>query len=155
MEVQARSCPQKVPRSSPVQTASGPSRKNPLGDVRGRIDHLAVDLKRNRKFAAELGKDTVDVVDLNEQKVQHVITGLKEPPQGMGYVPSSARFSSRVRVGLGTAVPRARITPRPVESIAAMMPTIFGVDSVPNRVFVGHASGALAGRRLGSHSVKL
>src|SRR5262249_57588539 len=32
--------------------------------------------------------DTVGVVDLNEQKVQHVITGLKEP-QGVGYVPSS------------------------------------------------------------------
>jgi YVTN family beta-propeller protein len=62
--------------------------KIPLGDVRGRIDHLAVDLKRNRLFVAELGNDTVGVVDLNEQKVQHVITGLKEP-QGIGYVPSS------------------------------------------------------------------
>jgi len=43
---------------------------------------------RRRLFVAELGNDTVGVVDLNEQKVQHVITGLKEP-QGLGYVPSS------------------------------------------------------------------
>src|SRR5262249_56036606 len=62
--------------------------KIPLGDVSGRIDHLAIDLPRRRLFVAELGNNTVGVVDLNEQKVQHVITGLKEP-QGVGYVPSS------------------------------------------------------------------
>src|SRR5437870_3026962 len=62
--------------------------KIPLGDVKGRIDHMAIDLPRRRLFVAELGNDTVGVVDLNEQKVQHVITGLKEP-QGVGYVPSS------------------------------------------------------------------
>lgn len=33
--------------------------KIPLGDVRGRIDHLAVDLKRERLFVAELGNDSV------------------------------------------------------------------------------------------------
>jgi len=62
--------------------------KIPLGDVKGRIDHMAIDLPRRRLFVAELGNDTVGVVDLNEQKVQHVITELKEP-QGVGYVPSS------------------------------------------------------------------
>ena len=62
--------------------------KIPLGDVKGRIDHMAIDLPRRRLFVAELGNDTVGVVDLNEQKVRHVITGLKEP-QGLGYVPSS------------------------------------------------------------------
>src|ERR1700751_440699 len=62
--------------------------KIPLGDVKGRIDHMAIDLPRRRLFVAELGSDIVAVVDLNEQKVQHVITGLKEP-QGIGYVPSS------------------------------------------------------------------
>jgi len=39
--------------------------KIPLGDVRGRIDHLAVDLKRHRLYVAELGNDSVGVVDLN------------------------------------------------------------------------------------------
>ena len=65
--------------------------KIPLGDVKGRIDHMAIDLPRRRLFVAELGNDTVGVVDLNEQKVQHVITGLKEP-QGIGYVPSRYAF---------------------------------------------------------------
>src|SRR5713101_656470 len=52
-------------------------RKIPLGDVRGRIDHLAVDLKRRRLFVAELGNDTVGIVDLAASDVIHRMTGLK------------------------------------------------------------------------------
>src|SRR5258708_38998049 len=38
--------------------------KIPLGEVRGRIDHMAIDPVRNRLFVAELGNDSVGVVDL-------------------------------------------------------------------------------------------
>ena len=62
--------------------------KVPLGDVSGRIDHMAIDLPRRRLFVAELGNNSVAVVDIDERKVQHVITGLKQP-QGLGYVPSN------------------------------------------------------------------
>src|SRR5262249_24964941 len=43
--------------------------KIPLGEVRGRIDHMAVDLTRRRLFVAELGNDSVAVVDLDGRKV--------------------------------------------------------------------------------------
>jgi hypothetical protein len=56
-----------------------------LGDVSGRIDHLAVDLARHRLFVAELGNNSVGVVDFEQQKVVHRIGGLKEP-QGVAYV---------------------------------------------------------------------
>jgi hypothetical protein len=56
----------------------------PLDGVAGRIDHMAVDLKRRRLFVAELGNDTVDVVDLSVERVAHRLDGLKEP-QGVGY----------------------------------------------------------------------
>lgn len=59
-----------------------------LGDVRGRIDHLAVDLKRQRLFVAELGNDSVGVVDLATHSLLRTITGLNEP-QGVGYEPST------------------------------------------------------------------
>ena len=59
-----------------------------LGDVRGRIDHLAVDLKRQRLFVAELGNDSVGVVDLAGRSLLRTITGLSEP-QGVGYEPST------------------------------------------------------------------
>jgi len=55
-----------------------------LGDVKGRIDHMALDPARNRLFVAELENNSVGVVDLNERKVVHRITGLTEP-QGVAY----------------------------------------------------------------------
>jgi YVTN family beta-propeller protein len=59
-----------------------------LGDVRGRIDHMAVDLKRQRLFVAELGNDSVGVVDLASRSLVRTITGLNQP-QGVGYEPST------------------------------------------------------------------
>jgi DNA-binding beta-propeller fold protein YncE len=59
-----------------------------LGNVRGRIDHLAVDVNRQRLYVAELGNDTVGVVDLRERQLIRALTGLKEP-QGIGYVAST------------------------------------------------------------------
>jgi hypothetical protein len=50
--------------------------KIPLGDVRGRIDHLAIDLNRQRLYVAELGNDTVGVVDLKDRKLVRAVTGL-------------------------------------------------------------------------------
>src|SRR5438045_8910032 len=56
----------------------------PLGNVRGRIDHLAVDLNRKRLFVAELGNNSVSVVDLNGGKVAPRIVGMRER-HGRGY----------------------------------------------------------------------
>jgi len=46
--------------------------KIPLGDVRGRIDHLAIDHARQRLFVAEFGNNSLGVVDL---KTQIALTG--------------------------------------------------------------------------------
>jgi hypothetical protein len=59
-----------------------------LKGVAGRIDHLAVDLGRERLFVAELGNGTVDVVDLAAGTVIRRIEGLKDP-QGVGYAPGA------------------------------------------------------------------
>src|SRR3954471_4862928 len=58
--------------------------KIPLGKVAGRIDHLAVDLKRNRVFVAELGNNSLGMVDVQKREVVQTLWGLKEP-QGVGY----------------------------------------------------------------------
>ena len=65
-----------------------PQAKIPLGNVKGRIDHLAVDLARQRLFVAELGNNSLGVVDLKTRKFARRITGLREP-QGVGYVVST------------------------------------------------------------------
>lgn len=52
----------------------------------GRIDHLPVDLKRKRLLVAELGNNSLGVVDLATGKVLRTLSGLSEP-QGVGYEP--------------------------------------------------------------------
>ena len=64
----------------------------PLDRVSGRIDHLAVDLKRGHLAVAELGNSTVDVIDLKDGRAIHRIEGLDEP-QGIAFVPSADLFA--------------------------------------------------------------
>jgi DNA-binding beta-propeller fold protein YncE len=59
-----------------------------LKNVKGRIDHLDVNLKDKIAFVAALGNNTVEVVDLQHAKVIHSVTGLSEP-QGIGYIPQT------------------------------------------------------------------
>jgi len=76
------------PAVTNAQTASPPlvlETKIPLGDVSGRIDHLSIDAKRRRLFVAELGNNSLGVVDLAAGKVLRRIAGLSEP-QGVAYV---------------------------------------------------------------------
>src|SRR5690348_11199369 len=58
----------------------------PLDHVKGRIDHLALDLQGQRLFVAALGNDTVEVVDLKAGKKTQSLSGFSEP-QGIAYVP--------------------------------------------------------------------
>jgi len=58
-----------------------------LGPVRGRIDHMAIDVAHQRLFVAELGNDSLGVVDLSTHKTIRTIGGLAEP-QGVGYAPA-------------------------------------------------------------------
>jgi DNA-binding beta-propeller fold protein YncE len=76
--------------ASPVttQTALVLENKIPLGDIRGRLDHMAVDLGRQRLFVAELENNSVAVVDFHTREIAHVITDVRRP-QGLAYVPSA------------------------------------------------------------------
>jgi len=118
-------------------------RKIPLGDVHGRIDHLAVDLARNRLFVAELENDTVAVIDLDAYKVMEVISGLSRP-QGVGYHPPTDTLYV-ANGGDGTAAifrgdDYRAITWIPLGKDADNV----RMDTVGNRVFVAYGDGALA-----------
>lgn len=63
----------------------------PLPDVRGRIDHFALDAKDKKLFVAALGNDTVEVIDLAaDQRIQTI--GNCSTPQGLVYVPGANRL---------------------------------------------------------------
>jgi DNA-binding beta-propeller fold protein YncE len=63
--------------------------KIPLGDVRGRIDHMAADIDRRRLFVAELGNNSVGIVDVGQAKVLLEVLGGQKEPQGIGYLLST------------------------------------------------------------------
>src|SRR5260370_41275628 len=56
----------------------------PLPNVKGRMDHLGVDIKGKRLFAAALDNNTVEVIDLKAGKQGFRIPG-QSKPQGMFY----------------------------------------------------------------------
>jgi DNA-binding beta-propeller fold protein YncE len=49
---------------------------------------MAVDLHRRRLFVAELGNDSVDVIDIASGRLLHRFSGLKAP-QGVAYIPGA------------------------------------------------------------------
>jgi len=58
----------------------------PMLNVKGRIDHMYVDVKGERLFVAGLENGTLEVVDLKAGKWMRSIHGFKKP-QGVLYVP--------------------------------------------------------------------
>jgi DNA-binding beta-propeller fold protein YncE len=62
----------------------------PMPGVKGRIDHFAIDSKRDRLFVAALGNDTVEVIDLKQNRHERSLAGFGEP-QGVLYVPDQDR----------------------------------------------------------------
>lgn len=54
--------------------------------VKGRIDHMDVNMKYGIVYVAALGSNSVEVVDINKGIVQHSIKALDEP-QGVAYIP--------------------------------------------------------------------
>jgi DNA-binding beta-propeller fold protein YncE len=63
----------------------------PMPGVKGRIDHLAADTGGKRLFVAALGDGSVEVIDVEAQKVVQHLTGLREP-QGVLVTPGSQRL---------------------------------------------------------------
>ncbi len=134
------------PAAVTAQTAGVPlvlETKIPLGEVTGRIDHLGVDVERRRLLVAELGSDSLGVVDLAAGKVLRTIAGFSEP-QGVAYVP----FGDSVYVANGgdgsvralrgeDLVPIARIELGDDADNVRL-------DAARRRVLVGYGKGALA-----------
>lgn len=117
--------------------------KIPLGDVRGRIDHLAFDLSRHRLFVAELGDNSVGVVDVQERKLRRRLTGMKEP-QGLGYEPSSdTLYVANAADGSVRLFRGAELAPLGKISLGEDADNI-RVDGSGHSVFVGYGSGSLA-----------
>jgi hypothetical protein len=134
------------PAATSAQTASPPlilEAKIPLGQVSGRIDHLGIDLKRQRLLVAELGNNSLGVVDLAAGKVLSRIAGLTEP-QGVAYVPSSdSVFVANAGDGSVRVLRGEDLNPIGRIELGDDADNVH-VDAARNRVLVGYGKGALA-----------
>ena len=117
--------------------------KIPLGEVSGRIDHLGIDVKRQRLFVAELGNNSLGVVDLAAGKVLRTIAGLSEP-QGVAYVPfADSVFVANAGDGSVRVLRGEDLAPIGRIELGDDADNV-RVDAARNRVLVGYGKGALA-----------
>ena len=116
-----------------------------LGDIAGRIDHLAFDPSRQRLYVAELGNDSVGIVDLKENRLLRTVPGFSEP-QGIAYEPTTDSIYV-ANGGDGTVRVFRAADFEPVAMIrVGADPDNVRVDTAAKRVYVGYGSstGALA-----------
>ena len=117
--------------------------KIPLGQVSGRIDHLGIDVKRQRLLVAELGNNSQSVVDLAAGKVLRRITGLSEP-QGVAYVPfAESVFVANAGDGSVRVLRGEDLTPIGHIELGDDADNV-RLDTAHKRVLVGYGKGALA-----------
>jgi DNA-binding beta-propeller fold protein YncE len=134
------------PVASSAQTANPPlvlEEKIALGQVNGRIDHLGIDVKRQRLLVAELGNNSLGVVDLAAGKVLRRIAGLSEP-QGVAYVPfSDSIFVANAGDGSVRVLRGEDLGPIGRIELGDDADNV-RLDTARNRVLVGYGKGALA-----------
>ena len=117
--------------------------KIPLGAISGRIDHLAADLKRKRLFVAELGNNSLGVIDLANAKVLRTLTSLSEP-QGVGYEPvTDTVYVANAGDGSVRILRGEDLSPLGRIDLGDDADNVRN-DAARNHVLVGYGAGALA-----------
>src|SRR5262249_17492875 len=69
------------------------------GPAGKRLDHMALDAKRDRLFVANTANSSLDVVDLKQGKVLKSVAG-QDGIQGVVYVPGADRVVATLETGL-------------------------------------------------------
>ena len=115
----------------------------PLSGCKGRIDHLAFDPERRRLYVAELGNNSVAVVDLGTRRLERRLEGLDEP-QGIAYFAPLRRLYV-ADGGDGTVRAYSTIDFSQEKSIRlAGDADNIRIDAAARRLYVGYGGGALA-----------
>ena len=117
--------------------------KIPLPGCKGRIDHLAFDPEHRRLFVAELGNNSVAVVDVDKRRLDHRLEGHDEP-QGIAYFPPLNRLYV-ADGGDGTVRAYDAATFKLITSakLAGDADNV-RIDPIAKQVYVGYGDGALA-----------
>lgn len=125
-----------------------------LPGVEGRIDHLAVDTAAQRLYVAALGNNTVEVLDLKNNRHLKSVPGFREP-QGIAVVPDAKLVA--IANGQGEGLQFLDANDYRLTGAVKLGDDSDNVryDPVTKHLFVGFGGGALAsvshsdGRKLG------
>jgi len=114
-----------------------------LPDVRGRLDHLDIDVEGNRLFVAALGAGSLEVIDLHAAKRVARIAPLGEP-QGVAYLAPSHRLvvasSTGGRVDAYDAVGSAAVA----SALHLDDADNLRLDAATNQLFLGYGQALAA-----------
>ena len=114
-----------------------------MPDVKGRIDHMDVNLKDRIVYMAALGNNTLEVIDIANGKLLHSIPGLDEP-QGVGYIPQR----HEIFVANGGSGDCYFFNAGTFEKVATVHLSSDAddvrVDSAAKKIYVGYGKGGIA-----------
>jgi len=114
-----------------------------LANVKGRIDHIDVNVKDQIAYIAALGNNTLEIVDLKSGKVTGSITGLDEP-QGVAYIPKHQEILV-ANGGTGECCFYNALTLKKTGNIKLTDDADdVRYDAETDRIYVGYGSGAIA-----------
>lgn len=114
-----------------------------LPNVKGRIDHMSIDLNSNRLFVAALGSGSVEVIDLRSGKDIHSITRLEEPQGVLYYAKSNLLFITSAEDGTCKIFNASNYKLLKIIYLGRDADNI-RFDSKRDIVFVGYGSGGIA-----------
>jgi YVTN family beta-propeller protein len=114
----------------------------PLPGITGRIDHLAYDPVDQWVFVAELGNNTVEVVNVTTRRVEHRLTGFAEP-QGVAYSPALGLLYVASGDGKVQSFRRQDLALDKTVVVGADADNV-RIDERAQRLYVGHGTGAIA-----------
>ena len=115
----------------------------PMPDVQGRFDHMAVDNKTGRLYAAVYGDDSVQVLETQRGKRVHSINEGLTKPQMIAYLPDSNRIVVS-NEGDGSCKIFDADTYKLIDTVKfADDADQLRYDPVTKRVYVGYGDGAI------------
>ena len=114
-----------------------------LPGVKGRIDHLDINVKKQIVYIAALESNALEVVDIHDGKVLAKISGLDEP-QGVCYIPKSME----IFVANGGNGDGYFYNANTFQKVAAIQlksdADDVRYDSTANKIYVGYGKGGIA-----------
>jgi DNA-binding beta-propeller fold protein YncE len=114
-----------------------------LPGVKGRIDHMDVNLKEQVVYMSALGNNSLEIVDIKNGKLLHSIKGLDEP-QGVGFVSQT----NEIMVANGGNGDCKFYNEETLQNTATINPGSDAddvrYDSIDKKIYVGYGSGGIA-----------